>query len=45
MTKNIEQRYKDFVTNNFISYDSDNGKTIIHDKYFFNNKGEKEIEV
>jgi len=21
MTKNIEQRYKDFVTNNFISYD------------------------
>ena len=21
MTKNIEQRYKDFVSNNFISYD------------------------
>jgi DNA sulfur modification protein DndD len=28
-----------------ISYDSENGKTVLHDRYFFNNKGEKEIEV
>ena len=28
-----------------ISYDSENGKTVIHDKYFFNNKGENQIEV
>ena len=28
-----------------ISYDSENGKTVLHDGYFFNNKGEKEIEV
>ena len=28
-----------------ISYDSENGKTVLHDRYFFNSKGEKEIEV
>ena len=28
-----------------ISYDSEDGKTVLHDRYFFNNKGEKEIEV
>jgi DNA sulfur modification protein DndD len=28
-----------------IAYDSENGKTVLHDRYFFNNKGEKEIEV
>ncbi|MBT4328177.1 MAG: DNA sulfur modification protein DndD [Candidatus Nitrosopelagicus sp.] len=28
-----------------IAYDSENGKTVLHDRYFFNSKGEKEIEV
>ena len=28
-----------------IAYDSENGKTVLHDRYFFNDKGEKEIEV
>ena len=43
------EHYKElipYIAKSFvISYDSENGKTVIHDKYFFNNKGEKEIEV
>jgi len=43
------EHYKElvpYIAKSFvISYDSDNGKTIIHDKYFFNKKGEKEIEI
>ena len=43
------EHYKElapYVAKSFvISYDSENGKTAIHDKYFFNSKGEKQIEV
>jgi DNA sulfur modification protein DndD len=43
------EHYKElapYIAKSFvISYDSENGKTVIHDKYFFNNKGEKEIEI
>jgi DNA sulfur modification protein DndD len=43
------EHYKElvpYIAKSFvISYDSDKGKTIIHDKYFFNKKGEKEIEI
>ena len=43
------EHYKElipYIAKSFvISYDSDNGKTVLHDKYFFNNKGEKQIEV
>ena len=35
-----------FVESSFvIKYDSDKGKTIKHDSYFFDSKGEKVIEV
>ena len=43
------EHYKElapYIAKSFvISYDSDNGKTVLHEKYFFNNKGEKQIEV
>lgn len=35
-----------YISKSFvIQYDSKEGKTIVHEKYFFNNKGEKIIEV
>ena len=40
------QQLKPHIAKSFvIRYDSDKGKTIIHDSYFFNEKGEKLIEV
>ena len=40
------QQLKPHIAKSFvIQYDSDKGKTIIHDSYFFNEKGEKLIEV
>jgi len=43
------EHYKElvpYITKSYvIAYDSDNGKTVLHGKYFFNSKGEKQIEV
>ena len=40
------QQLKPHIAKSFvIRYDSNKGKTIIHDSYFFNEKGEKLIEV
>ena len=43
------EHYKElapYITKSYvIAYDSDNGKTVLHEKYFFNSKGEKQIEV
>jgi len=40
------QKIEPFVERSFvIKYDSEKGKTVKHDNYFFDNKGEKIIEV
>jgi DNA sulfur modification protein DndD len=43
------EHYKElapYITKSYvIAYDSDNGKTVLHEKYFFNREGEKQIEV
>ena len=43
------EHYKElapYITKSYvIAYDSDNGKTVLHEKYFFNSKGVKQIEV
>ena len=40
------QQLKPYISKSFvIQYDSDKGKTITHDNYFFDEKGEKIIEV
>jgi len=43
------EHYKElapYITKSYvIAYDSDNGKTVLHGNYFFNSKGEKQIEV
>ena len=40
------QKLEPFVERSFvIKYDSEKGKTVKHDNYFFDNKGEKIIEV
>jgi len=40
------QQLKPYISKSYlIQYDSDKGKTIIHDNYFFDEKGEKIIEV
>ena len=40
------QKLKPYISKSFvIQYDSDKGKTILHDSYFFDKKGERIIEV
>ena len=40
------QQLKPYISKSFvIQYDSDKGKTITHDNYFFDEKGERIIEV
>ena len=46
ITNHYYKKLKPYIAKSFvIQYDSAQGKTITYDRYFFNAKGEKIIEV